>query len=103
MSNPFDHHRRGSVTPQRRARIFAAADGKCHVCTRTIGPADYWEVEHVTALERGGTDEDGNLAPVCEWCHKPKTADDHAESGRMRRSYTRHVVPREYRKGRGWR
>lgn len=103
MGNPFEHAKRGGMSPQRRARVFAAHGGKCHVCTRKLGPTDYWEVEHVVALERGGTDDDTNLAPVCEWCHSAKTSDDHAEAGRMRRSYTRHVVPREFRKSRGWR
>jgi 5-methylcytosine-specific restriction endonuclease McrA len=103
MSNPFDHHKRGSMTPQRRAKVFAAQDGRCHKCSRRLGPSDFWIVEHVHALERGGTDEDSNLAITCEWCLPEKNAEDHAEAGHMRRSFTKHVVPKGFRKGRGWR
>lgn len=101
--NPFTHAKRGSMTPQRRARIFAAADGRCWKCTRRLGPADDWDCDHKIALERGGSDDDDNLAPICEWCHTDKTGDDHAEAGKMRRSYSKHVVPGRFRKSRGWR
>lgn len=101
--NPFEHHKRGSMTPQRRARIFAAHNGHCHKCKRKLGPADWWDIDHVLALENGGTDEDDNLAPCCDWCHTSKTGDDHEAAGRGRRRYTKHSVPKEFRKGRGWR
>ncbi len=100
---PFSHHQRGSMTPQRRARIFAAADGRCWRCTRKLGPADDWDVDHKLALERGGTDDDANLAPCCDWCHEEKTSDDHKEAGKSRRSFTKHAVPKRFRKGKGWR
>lgn len=100
--SPFEHHARGSMSPQRRARVFAQSNGRCHKCKRRLGPADYWIVEHVHALSRGGTDEDANLGITCEWCLPEKNADDAAATGRMRRSYTRHVVPKEFRQSR-WR
>lgn len=103
MSNPFTHDRRGSMTAQRRARIFAAAESRCHKCKRKLGPADFWDVDHVIALENGGTDDDANLAPCCDWCHVEKTADDHEKAGRGRRAYTRHFVPGQFRKAKGWR
>jgi 5-methylcytosine-specific restriction enzyme A len=103
MANPFTHERRRSMTQQRRARIFAAHDEQCHRCTRKIRPGDDWDVDHVLALERGGTDDDENLAPICEWCHTEKTADDHATAGHMRRGYTKHNVPGRFRKSKGWR
>ena len=98
--SPFDHHKRGAMTPQRRARIFAAHEGRCHMCLRRLGPGDDWDVDHVQALERGGDDDDANLAPICDWCHDTKTADDHAEAGKGRRRYTKHVVPQRFRKSR---
>lgn len=103
MANPFDHHNRGSMTAQRLARVFASGNGQCHVCGRKLYPGDKWQADHVHALERGGTDEDDNLRPICDGCHIIKTKDDHAEAGHMRRSYTKHVVPGGHRKGRGWR
>lgn len=104
MTSPFHHHERGSMSPQRRAKIFAAAGGRCHKCSRKLGPADYWEAEHVASLATGGDDEDGNIRPICEWCLPEKNAEDAEARGHMRRSYTKHVVPSSLRrKGKGWR
>jgi len=99
----FVHEKRGSMTPQRRARIFQAAEGRCYRCKRKIGPSDDWDCEHVVALENGGTDDDDNIKPCCEWCHAPKTADDHALAGHGRRMATKHVVPKRFKQKRGWR
>lgn len=103
--NPFEHAKRKSMTPQRVARIFHAAGGKCHKCKRKLGPADDYDIDHIIALENGGTDEDSNLAPCCDWCHVEKTADDHETAGHSRRAATRHVVPKRFRAGKGrlWR
>lgn len=101
--NPFQHAKRGAMTPQRRARIFAAHDGRCHKCTRKLGPSDDWDCDHIIALESGGTDDDSNLAPCCDWCHTDKTADDHSTAGKGRRRYAKHVVPKRYQKSRSWR
>ena len=99
----FQHEKRGAMTPQRRAKIFAARQGICHKCTRKLVPADDWDIDHILALENGGTDEDENLAPCCDWCHVSKTADDHKEAGHGRRMATKHTVPGRFRKGKGWR
>jgi hypothetical protein len=108
MNNTFVTSKRGSMTPQRRARIFAARGGVCGNkdrggedwgCGRKLRPpADSWTIEHDPALENGGEDVDEQCYVVCEWCKKPKDADDHAEAARNRRRFTNHVVPREYRK-----
>lgn len=100
---PFTHHKRGSMPAQRRARIFHDKGGRCHKCGRKLGPADDWDVDHILALENGGTDDDSNLAPICDWCHTDKTSDDHATAGHGRRMATKHCVPKRFRKGRGWR
>lgn len=102
MTSPFHHVPRGSMSPQRRARVFSAVGGKCHRCTRKLGPSDFWIVEHLHALECGGTDDDSNLGITCEWCLPEKNAEDHAEAGHIRRSATRHTVPSAFRKSR-WR
>jgi len=101
--SPFTHHKRGSITPQRRARIFAAHEGRCHSCTRKLTPADDWDCDHILALEAGGTDDDSNLAPICDWCHDLKTSADHATAGKGRRRYSKHVVPKRFQKSRSWR
>lgn len=101
--NPFEHHKRGRMTPQRRAKIFLACGSRCAVCSRRLGPADDWDIDHALALENGGTDDDSNLRVVCDWCHKEKSADDHALAGHGRRMATKHCVPKRFRSGKGWR
>jgi len=34
------------------------------------------QVDHITALVNGGSDDDGNKQPLCDECHKVKTAAD---------------------------
>jgi 5-methylcytosine-specific restriction endonuclease McrA len=91
------------MTPQRRAKIFGDHDGRCYVCTRRLTARDHWDIDHVLALERGGTDDDSNLAPICEHCHSIKTGEDHAAGGHIRRTYTKHVVPSAFRRSKAWR
>ena len=98
----FVHDKRIRRTAQQRAAIFLSRGGQCYKCTRKLGPADDWDLDHIIALENGGTDDDANLAPCCDWCHTDKTADDHAMAGHGRRMATKHCVPRRFRKGRGW-
>ena len=99
----FQHARRGSMTPQRRARIFQERGGRCYICERKLGPSDDWDIEHPLALENGGTDDDATLMVCCDWCHKPKTAEDHAIAGHGRRMATKHNVPKRFRQSKGWR
>ena len=64
MTSTFTHHKRGSMTMQRRARIFEQCGGKCEACGRKLGPADHWDADHRIALENGGTDDDNNMPPA---------------------------------------
>mgnify|MGYP003385602190 CR=1 FL=1 len=100
---PFQHHKRGSMTPQRMARIFAARDGRCYRCTKKLRPGDDYDFDHVIALENGGTDDDENIAPCCDGCHTEKTSTDHATAGKGRRRYSKHVVPKRFQRSRSWR
>lgn len=99
----FTHAKRGSMTAQRRARIFEAGGGRCAGCGRKLGPADDWDIDHRIAIENGGSDEDSNLHVLCDWCHDVKTADDHGQAAKGRRVMTKHSVPKRFRQGRGWR
>ena len=105
MTHPFKHHPRQNFTPQQRARIFAENDGRCYRCERRLGPSDTWEIEHLIALENGGTNDPQNLDVICGWCHKVKTAQDHGKAAKSRDTYTAHVVPTKHRrdKRRGFR
>lgn len=69
--------RRMSTT--RRARIFAAANGVCHICGEQIdGTRERWDADHVIPLEISGDDSDENLRPAHERCHRAKTAKEDA-------------------------
>lgn len=102
MTNPFQHEKRKKFSPQERAEIFALRDGKCHRCTRKLGPQDRWILEHLVALENGGTNATDNLTVTCTWCEPEKTAEDHSKAGHSRRAYTRHNVPGEFRRSKSW-
>jgi len=112
MTDAFNHERRGSMSDQRRARIFLANGSKCHWvkggkmqgCGRKIGAGDKWRVEHGDPLEGGGTDEDANLGVSCAWCWPAKDREDHKDAGHIRRVATRHIIPTSERKrsGRGF-
>ena len=100
----FQHAKRGSMTEQRALRIFQERGGVCAgPCERKLGPRDDWDVDHIIALENGGTDDDSNLQILCDWCHKPKTAADHSLAGHGRRMATKHSVPKRFKQKRGWR
>ena len=73
-----------------RLRVFLAGSGKCYSCHRTIKPGDAWELDHVKALINGGEHREKNLAPICEWCHKPKTAEDVEEKAATYKSRLKH-------------
>ena len=100
----FTHAHRGSMTPQRALKIFQERGGICAACgpSRKLRPGDDWDVDHIVALENGGTDDDDNLQILCEWHHKKKTSDDHALAGHGRRMAAKHSVPRRFKKSKGW-
>jgi len=102
MTNPFVHIKRKRFTPYDYARCFAKCEGRCYECGRKLRPGDDYDMDHITALENGGTNEDDNLAIICKWCHVEKTADDHSMAGHARRTYTKHHVPSRFRRSRAW-
>lgn len=102
MTNPFDHVPRKRFTPQERAEVFVLRNGICHRCERKLGPQDHWILEHVIALENGGTNDIENMDVTCSWCEPEKTAEDHGKAGHARRAFTRHVVPSEHRRSKSW-
>lgn len=113
MTDAFTPTRRKAMTPQRRARIFAARDGICGDaslgeknwgCGRKLRPGDWWQVEHGDALENGGEDTDENCYVGCEGCVARKNRVDHALAAKGRRRAAKHTVPgRHPKRGfQGW-
>lgn len=96
MTNPFEHARRGRLTGQDYAKVFARCGGRCMHCGKMTRGGEVWEADHIISLENGGTDEADNLQVLCRPCHSLKTRDDHAKAGHARRAYTKHFVNREH-------
>jgi 5-methylcytosine-specific restriction endonuclease McrA len=81
--------RRMSTT--RRARIFAAAKGVCHICGTDIdGTRERWEVEHVVPYALTRDDSDENLRPAHASCHSAKTAQDVTQIAKAKRVEAKH-------------
>ena len=59
-------------------RILKAHRGICHIC----GHPGATEVDHITPLSQGGTDDDNNKAPIHPACHQAKTANEATEARR---------------------
>ncbi|WP_280454124.1 HNH endonuclease [Nocardia brasiliensis] len=67
----------------------------CQKCGRSG-----WEVDHITPISAGGTDEDSNLCVLCRSCHQAKTQAE-AAAGRAKHSRNREPEPHPGRLPRG--
>ena len=94
----FHTNPRKSLTDQQKAKLFLERGGRCHRCKRKLGPADVWIVEHVQALENGGTNDWENLDLTCSWCLPEKNREDHGKAAKTRHVATKHIVPKSERK-----
>lgn len=83
--------RRMSTT--RRARIFSAHGGVCHICGQTIdGTREAWDADHIIPLEISGDDTDENLRPAHRACHSRKTATEDAPTiAKAKRVHAKHT------------
>lgn len=97
----FKHEPRKYLTDQQKAKLFLERNGCCRECGRRLTPSDKWIVEHVIALENGGTNDWDNLGITCEWCKPKKDAEDHGKAAKSRHVATKHVVPKSERRSRG--
>ena len=101
MRTPWHHEPRKRLSEQEAARLFLEHDGRCWKCGGKIGVTELrrnWTVGHKLALERGGDNSWGNLAPECELCKPVVDAEDHKAAGKQRRTATRHLVCKPMRK-----
>lgn len=63
---------RGRAWMDKRRRVAAAHQYQCTTCHRA------WEshrdqIDHVIPREQGGSNDESNLQPLCNECHKAKT------------------------------
>ena len=103
----FHTNPRKSLTDQQKAKLFLERGGRCHRCFRKLSARDVWIVEHVQALQNGGTNEWANLAVTCAWCFPEKNKEDAGKAAKDRHTATKHIVPKSERKPKrgfkGWR
>ena len=83
---------RRSFSRKDRARIFAAHDGKCHICTGKIGVGEAWEVEHVIPYALTRDNSNDNLRPAHVKCHSIKThTEDRPRISKAERQRAKHL------------
>ena len=96
--SPWHHDPRISLTPQKIVKLFLERHGCCRECGRKLGARDDYIVEHIIALENGGSNDWGNLGITCTWCKPKKDAEDHAAAAGNRSKATKHFLPKSMRK-----
>ena len=83
---------RRSLSNRQRLATFLAAHGRCQRCMLHITPGKRWEVDHITPVALGGTDDPANLQVLCAPCHGTKTAKrDAPQLAKAKRIQARHV------------
>ena len=98
LRSPWHHDKRARLSPQKTAKLFLERHGCCRDCGRKLGPSDDWIVEHIIALENGGSNDWDNLGITCSWCVPAKNAADHGEAAKSRKAATRHVLPKSMKR-----
>ena len=98
MKSAWHHDPRIRITEQQVAKLFLERHGCCRECGRKLTARDQYIVEHVIALENGGTNDFENLGITCSWCKPIKDARDHAQAGKQRRTASKHFISRSMRK-----
>ena len=96
--SPWHHDPRIRLSDQKTAKLFLERGGTCGECKRKLGPSDDWIVEHIIALENGGSNDWDNLGLTCDRCKPLKDAADHGKAAKSRKSAARFVVSRSMRK-----
>lgn len=97
IRSPWHHDPRIRLSEQKTVKLFLERGGCCRECGRKLGPADDWIIEHVIALENGGTNDWDNLGVTCSWCKPKKDAEDHGQAAQQRQKATKHHLPKSMR------
>lgn len=64
---------RGRAWMTTRQRVALAYGYRCAACG-CVWVSSRDQIDHIVPLEQGGSNEDSNLHPLCDDCHKAKTA-----------------------------
>ena len=62
---------RTSLSPMKRLEVFRRDKFTCSYCGKWF-PVSQLEVDHITPVIQGGTDEDDNLTTACISCNRSK-------------------------------
>jgi hypothetical protein len=65
------HQGRRKLSQKTREEVAARQENKCNQCQVTL--TKYYQIDHKTALQYGGTDEFENLQALCCECHAEKS------------------------------
>ena len=101
MTTPWQHIPREYLTDQERAALFLAKKGHCHRCTRKIYAGETWFAEHLSALQLGGDNSEGNWDVTCKNCFPIKNAEDASKAAKMRAVAVSCYVPTSQRQKKG--
>jgi 5-methylcytosine-specific restriction endonuclease McrA len=83
--------KRASLSRTKRRKIYDAAGGICVICDLRIQVGQAWHVDHELPLCLGGADDESNMRPVHDACHKVKTAEDIGRKAKADRQRNKHL------------
>lgn len=84
MTSAFHQDPREFLSDKQKLRLFAERKGRCHKCDHKLRSGERWIVEHVIALQNGGSNDWENLAITCFLCFPKKNAEDAAKAAKGR-------------------
>lgn len=82
VSTPGNNHRlpgtrskyKRNVSALLKKKVAAGQQWRCGSCNQMLD--ETFEVDHVIALDHGGTNDPSNLRALCPHCHRKKTVDE---------------------------
>lgn len=84
--------KRVKITAKRRADIFLARVGTCHLCSMKVVPGEEWDVSHDIPLEAGGKDDESNWFVAHRRCHRIHTSTvDVPLIAKVKRIHQKHI------------
>lgn len=99
LRSPWHHEPRQHLTDPQKTKLFLERGGICHRCTVRIR-GRRWYVEHIIALENGGTNAWENLGITCEACFPDKNRDDAQKAAKGRAVAVSTIIPPSQRQKR---
>jgi len=63
-----------NVTGLMKKKVAASQSWKCGHCKSTLD--ETYEVDHILALYKGGSNDEANLVALCPHCHRKKTVEE---------------------------